>query len=233
MLIFAIALIFFIFIHVGLSATGLRAKAVAAMGEGAYRGMFALASIAGLAFLIWTYGVARYSPGNLPLAPGMAVWGAHAAHGLMLASLLLIVPGLLTPGPTQMGFEATIAKPEPATGILRVTRHPFLWGVVLWGAAHLFANSEPTSIALFGGLGVMCVLGARSIDRKTAARTPEHWARFSAVTSNVPFAAIAQGRNRFNLAEIWWKLLVALAAYAALAYFHGPLIGVRAFTWGA
>jgi uncharacterized membrane protein len=69
------------------------------------------------------------------------------------------------------------------------------------------------------------IFGARSIDRKGRARNPEAWARFEDVTSNVPFAAIAQGRNTLNTGEIGWRLIVALALVALLAWAHPMLFG--------
>jgi uncharacterized membrane protein len=78
---------------------------------------------------------------------------------------------------------------------------------------------------LFGALGLMVLFGTRSIDRKGAARNPEGWAKFAAVTSNVPFAAIIQGRNKIVLSEMWWRLLAAVVAYGAFAAAHGFLIG--------
>jgi uncharacterized membrane protein len=81
---------------------------------------------------------------------------------------------------------------------------------------------------LFGALGMMVLFGTRSIDRKGAARNREGWAKFAAVTSNVPFAAIVQGRNRLVLGEMWWRLLVAVAAYLGMAYAHALVIGAPA-----
>jgi len=45
------------------------------------------------------------------------------------------------------------------------------------------------------------------------------WARFAAVSSNVPFAAIAQGRNRLVWGEIGW-----LRPAAGLAVFFLVLL---------
>jgi uncharacterized membrane protein len=117
--------------------------------------------------------------------------------------------------------------------MMRISRHPFLWGIALWGAGHLMANGEMASVLLFGGLAVMVLLGTRSIDRKAAARDPEGWARFGAVTSNVPFGAIIQGRNRLALGEIALPLVVALAAYALVAWTHRLLFGAAPFAWTA
>ncbi len=228
---FVLALGAFVFIHVGLSATGLRRALVGRIGEGPYRIAFSLASAGLIAWLVIAYGQMRanpFDPLNQPLwAP--PDWGRRAAHTLVLLGFLLGVGGLMTPGPTLAGFEGTLKRDEPAKGLLRVTRHPFLWGVALWGFGHLAANGERFALMLFGGLALMVLLGTRSIDRKGAARDPEGWARFAAVTSNVPFAAIAQGRNKLALGEIWLPLLVGAAAFAGMAFAHPILFGAPAF----
>lgn len=227
---FSTALAAFVVLHVGVSATGLRGVLVRRIGEGPFRGLFALASAIVLAWMIWAYGQMRGNPFdglNAALWTPPA-WGRHAAQGLMIVSFLFVVVGLATPGPTLAGAEKMLGKDEPATGVLRITRHPFLWGVAIWAVAHLLANGERFAVMLFGALGLMVLLGTRSIDRKGAARDPEGWARFAAVTSNIPFAAIVQGRNRFALGEMWWRILLALAAYAGFAYAHQWIIGVPA-----
>jgi uncharacterized membrane protein len=228
---FMLALTAFVLLHVGVSATPLRRALVGGIGEGAYRGLFSLASAGLLAWMIWSFGAARIDPANAPLWAAPA-WGRHVAATLVLLGFLLAVTGLLTPGPTLAGFEGALRKPEPAKGILRVTRHPFLWGVALWGLGHLAANPEPASLLLFGGLAGMSLLGTSSIDRKSAARSPADWEGFRKVTSNVPFVAIAQGRNRLVLGEMAPRLVIALAAFGLVAWAHGPAFGVRVFSFG-
>ena len=52
------------------------------------------------------------------------------------------------------------------------------------------------------------------------------WPRFTAVTSNVPFVAIIQGRNRIAWREIGWvRPLLGVAAFAAIFYLHSWLFG--------
>ena len=114
---------------------------------------------------------------------------------------------------------------EPAHGILRITRHPFLWGVALWSAGHLLVNGERFAVMLFGALGLMVLFGTRSIDRKGRARDPDGWGRFEQVSSNVPFAAIAQGRNNLRFGEMGWRVLAGLAVVALLAWAHPMLFG--------
>lgn len=226
---FAWALAGFVLIHIGVSATGLRAALVRRIGEGPYRGLFALASLALLAWMIVSFGEMRADPFDplneaLWLPPDWLRWPAYA---LILLGLTLAVAGIMTPGPTLAGYEKKgLAQAEPARGVLRITRHPFLWGLALWAAGHLLVNGERFAVMLFGALGLMVVLGARSIDRKGRARDPESWARFEEATSNAPFAAIAQGRNRLVLSEMGWRLLAGLALAVLIAFAHPLLFGV-------
>lgn len=229
---FAWALALFVLIHVGVSASGLRARLVGAIGEGPYRAVFALASLALLAWMIQGYGAMRDDPFD-PLneafwaPPDWLRWPGLAISFLGVA---LVVTGVLTPGPTYAGFEASsLKRPEPAHGVLRITRHPFLWGAALWALGHLLVNGERFALMLFGALGLMVIFGARSIDRKARARNAEGWGAFEDVTSNLPFAAIAQGRNRLALGEIGWRGLVGVTAALVIAWAHGWLFGARLF----
>lgn len=230
---FAWALAAFVLIHVGVSATGLRAAIVSRIGEGPYRGLFSVASGVLLLGLIVGFGRMRADPFD-PLNQALWAppdWLRWPAYALALLGLTLAFAGLFTPGPTLAGYERRgLAQAEPARGVLRITRHPFLWGAALWAVAHLLVNGERFALMLFGALGVMVVLGARSIDRRGAARDPEGWAKFEAVTSNIPFFAIGQGRNRLDLGEIGWRGLVGLAIAIATALFHRQLFGVAAFS---
>lgn len=230
---FVWALVGFVLIHVGLSATGLRAAVVGRIGEWPYRGLFSLVSAALLAWMIYGFGVMRADPFD-PLNEALwapADWMRWPAYALISLGLWLVVTGVLSPGPTYAGFEKSgLARPEPAYGVLRITRHPFLWGVALWAAGHLLVNGERFALMLFGALGLMVVLGTRSIDRKARARDVAGWDAFEDATSNLPFAAITQGRNRLALGEIGWRGLVGLAAVVAVALTHNTLFGVAAFS---
>jgi len=226
---FAWALTCFALIHIGISATGVRTAIVGRIGEGPYRGLFSLASLALLAWLIQAYVVMRADPFD-QLNEGLwapADWLRWPAYVFIVFGLTLAFTGLLTPGPTLAGFEKrSLAQAEPARGVLRITRHPFLWGVALWGLGHALVNGERFALMLFGVLALMSVLGARSIDRKGRARDPEAWAPFEDATSNFPFAAIVQGRNRFVLSEIGWRVLAGFAIVVVIAVFHQRLFGV-------
>jgi uncharacterized membrane protein len=209
---------YFLLIHFGVSGTRLRDALTARLGERPYRGLFSLASLAGIGWVIYAY---RH-------APLLPTWGfvaglRPAAYVLVFIAFLLAVIGILTPSPTQVGMESQL-DPASARGMVRITRHPFLWGTGLWAATHLAVNGDVASLMLFGTFLLLAVGGTAAIDAKRRRKFPEAWPKFAQATSSVPFAAIARGSNRLApaLGEIGpWRILAALALYALAFYLHG------------
>ena len=152
---------------------------------------------------------------------------SYSCRLLCALAFLLAVPGLATPNPTSVRQEGQLEKGDPVRGMIRITRHPFLWGVALWAAGHLMVNGDVASIILFGTLLFLGVLGTYSIDAKRKRTLGATWDAFAAKTSAVPFAAIAQGRQSLSLAEIgWWRLALAVILWAVLVFAHPYLFGV-------
>jgi uncharacterized membrane protein len=208
-------------LHLLVSGTRMRDGLVGALGAQGYRAAFSLASAALLGWLIWAYAGSRQpGPGEL--------WHLRGVAGaLMLVAFLFIVAGLMTPGPTVVGGEKLLERDNPARGIHRITRHPFLWGVALWAAVHMVFNASVPNLVFFGTFLGVAVAGTFSIDAKRARHFGEKWRRYAAGTSNLPFAAIAQGRNRLVPAEIGAvRLIAALVAFGAFAFLHGRFFGV-------
>jgi uncharacterized membrane protein len=223
MLSLSLAAIFFAGIHLGVAGTALRDRAIAILGKRGYSAAFSLASLAGLAWLIFAYHRAPYLP-----SWGMLEWWKPFAIALMLPAALLAVIGLTTPSPTAVGQEARLD--QPATGILRVTRHPFLTGAGLWALVHLIGNGDLASLVFFASFAVVAFAGTLSIDAKRRRLAGAAWPGFAAQTSIIPFAAIAAGRNRFRPREIGaWRWGTALAVYALLLGGHAHIIGVSPF----
>ncbi len=218
----------FILIHLLISGTRLRDVLVRRMGEGPYMGLFSLASVAALAWLGFAYAGARDEAWNVAywgLTPG----GRHLQLSLQVVAFLFIVLGLATPNPTSVRQEGVLEREDAVKGILRITRHPFLWGVAIWAAGHLIVNGDRASLILFGSMLVLALFGTASIDAKRRRVLGDRWSGFAARTSNIPFAAILTGRQKLRLGEIGViKPIIALAVYAALLFAHPYLFGVPA-----
>ena len=220
----------FVALHVGVSATGLRERLIGRIGAGGYRIVFSLLSLAFLAWMMLSFGALRSDPFD-PLNERLWTppeWARWASYALLLIASVLAASAFATRNPASVGMESALGRDDPARGVIRVTRHPFLWGVALWAGAHLLANGERFAPMLFGALGLMALYGTRSIDRKMRARDPEAWARFADVTSNVPFMAITQGRNRLALGEWAPGIAAGVVLFLLLAMFHRTLFGVAA-----
>jgi uncharacterized membrane protein len=213
---------YFLLIHFGVSGTRLRDALVERLGPGPYRGAFSLASLLGLAWVIYAY---RHAP-VVPLW-GFLVGFRPAAYLLVLIAFLFAVIGIATPSPTRVGMESQLAEGrDMARGMVRITRHPFLWGVALWSLAHLIVNGDLASLILFGSLLVLAVGGTVSIDAKRQREFKEQWTHFANLTSNIPFAAIAAGKNQLAPAVAEIGLLRPIGAvilYALAFYLHGLL----------
>lgn len=141
---------------------------------------------------------------------------------------MFVVVGLTSANPTSVKQEGALARPDVVKGMLRVTRHPFLWGVAIWAAGHLLVNGDAPSLLLFGSMLALAVFGTVSIDAKRRRALGTSYVAFEEQTSNVPFAAIVTGRQRLSLSEIgWWKLLLAVAIWAAVLFAHPFVFGVN------
>ena len=213
---------FFVGIHFGISGTKLRDRLIARYGEATFRAGFSVLSLLGIVWLAYAYGQAPYIE-----TWGQLTWVKPVAAVSMLIAFLLVVTGITTKNPTAVGGEGALRQPEPARGILRVTRHPFLWGLALWALTHLIVNGDLAALILFGSLLALCLLGTRSIDAKRRRAYGKDWDGFAAVTSNIPFVAIKAARNHFDFGEIGWaRIAGAVFAYLAVMHFHVKLFGV-------
>ena len=215
MILLTLAALFFVGIHLGIAATPLRARLIAGWGKPRYLGVFAALSALGLTALIASFLHARVlTPTALMDWRGLGVL-------LNFVAFVFIACGVLPRTAPPAG--------ELASGLHRVTRHPMLWGIALWAGTHVIYNPQPASALFFGAFLLLALLGPRSIDAKRAAQDPA-WPAYAAVTSNLPFAAIAQGRNRLVWDELLrWPLLAAALVTELLVLYHAQLFGLPAW----
>lgn len=170
-----LGLVLFLGVHsVRIVGEGWRTATIARVGEGAWKGVVSLLSLAGLVLIVWGYGEARQAPQVLWDLP---VWVRH------LASLLTLV-----------AFVLLAAAYVPGNHLKASLHHPMVLAVKVWALAHLVANNTLADLVLFGAFLVWAVLdfrAARARDR--AAGTVYlggHRAR-TAVTAVVGLAAWA------------------------------------------
>ena len=201
------------------TSTPLRAALVKAMGEWPYRGLYSLVAFAALAWMVSAYNAA---PREM-LWPGLR----YAPVAVMPFAFVLLACGYWR-NPTMVGADKLLKSEDPARGMIRITRHPLMWAIMLWAGAHILARGDLKSLVFFGGLLLLAGLGTILMDSRK--KSNPDWARFAAVTSNLPFVAIAQGRNRIMWREIGWlRPAIGLALFAGFFLGHAWLFGAMPY----
>lgn len=226
------AALVFLAIHFLISGTKARDAITAITGEGPYLGLFSLASLVSIAWLAISYNAAEASTENRVLYD-LGIGVRHAAIPVIAIAFFLGVQGLFTPNPTSVRFKNLAANEVAVQGVLRITRHPFLWGVVIWSAFHVTANGDLASVIFFGTFFVLSLFGTLLIDAKRKRKMGPAWEAFAAKTSNVPFAAIASGRNHLRIGELFgWRFWAAAGIFIVMLFAHAWLFGVSPFPTG-
>jgi uncharacterized membrane protein len=222
MLNLAIAALFLVGTHFGIASTPLRGELIERVGERTYRILYSLLAIVALAWVITAWRAAPFVP----------LWQAgaglrHLALTLMPIAFLLVVCAVTAPNPTVIGQRPDPDAAAPATGIIRVTRHPFMWGVGLWAMLHLLVNGDQAALLFFGSFVVLALGGTFLIDARRLRENAPGWGVFLQATSNLPFAAILERRQRFAAREIGlWRVALSLALYVLFLWLHPSLFGV-------
>ncbi|MFK4498451.1 putative membrane protein [Bradyrhizobium japonicum] len=147
LLVMILGLMLFFAAHVFTTKREARSQAIARLGEGTYKILYAAVSLAGLALIIW--GFAHYrAAGMIPVwEPPVAF--KHITVALMLPAVILVVASYL-----RGRIYATL-------------KHPMLAGIKLWAAAHLLANGDLGSIILFGSFLGWAVYDRISLKHRT------------------------------------------------------------------
>lgn len=195
------------------ASTPLRGKLVGAIGEWPYRGLYSLVAFITLGWMIWAYAGAPREP----------LWtGIREVPRILVPIAFVLIACGYWRNPTMVGADQLLKSEEPARGIIRITRHPIMWGIMLWAAAHLVARGDLRAAVFFGAFLLLGLAGTLLMDRRK--RSNPDWPRFAAVTSHVPFGAIAQGRNRIVWREIGWLRPAIGLALAVLVFLVHPWI---------
>ncbi len=160
MIVMLLGLAIFFAAHCFTMARARRAEAIARLGEGGYKGLYTLVSLAGLVLIVWGYGLYR-SGGYIP------VWNppAFTRH----IALLLMWPAMIL----------LVAANAPGE-IKRRVKNPMLLAFKIWAFAHLLANGDLGSIILFGAFlayGVVDLIAVKKRAEAVAVTASSGWGR--------------------------------------------------------
>jgi len=147
-----LGLILFLGVHTVPAYRGLRARAVATLGEVGYKAGYALVSLLGLVLIVWGFSHYRATGWIDVWYPPKAL--KHITVALMLPAVVLVV--------------AAYVRGRIYTAL----KHPMLAGVKLWAAAHLLANGDLGSIILFGSFLGWAVFDRISLKRRADPGAP-------------------------------------------------------------
>jgi uncharacterized membrane protein len=181
-----------------------RAALVARVGEGPYKGGFALLSLLGLIGAIVAY---RYTSHAM-------LWPSPPPIRAITAILMLMAV-----------FAFAGAKGVP--WFKRIVRHPMLWGIGLLGLAHLLSNGDVAGRILFGGLALFGFAWQPLTDRRDAAVDPAAFAETARTTSFWPFAKWHARSDPVTLRPV----IIGAVVYVLLVLLHPWLFGMPVVVW--
>lgn len=185
-----LSLIAFLLLHSIPALPPVRTGIIATIGRRTY---LALYSIISTLLLAWVFHAAL----NTPYVELWEPAGSHAMVTLVLAPLgmFLVLAGLFSPNPASITFRHG-GRPG---AVVAITRHPVLWGFLLWSGGHLLANGDLRSLILFGGLGLFSAAGFLMLDKRAKRRMNDGWPIFRHAHPLLPLAIIATRKNHLRI----------------------------------
>lgn len=206
----------FVLGHFALSFGPVRERLVGLIGEQIFLIAYSLIAFATFAWMCLAYARAPFED-----LWGDPFWARWLAVAVMPFAAVFLVAGVSTANPSAIGVSAQPNTARAPIGIQKVTRHPVLIAIALWATLHLIANGDMASLILFGALLILTLGGILHIEARRRATGGEAWTHFTAASSIMPFAAIAQGRARVGFSEIGWNRITGgIVVYAILLFGH-------------
>ncbi|WP_342641666.1 NnrU family protein [Rhodoligotrophos ferricapiens] len=134
-----IGIILFFGVHL-LALTPAKATLRNSMGEGPYKGLFAIIAVVGLILIIWGFGSARSTLDESDILYYPPGWARHAT--MLLVLLAFICLGIYL-----------------HKGRLKILlRHPMALAIIFWSIGHLISNGDRPSVIVFGAFLVYALL---------------------------------------------------------------------------
>ncbi|MBT6096016.1 MAG: NnrU family protein [Rhodospirillaceae bacterium] len=208
------ALAVFLAVHAIPAIRPLRAQLVTLFGELVYIAAFSAIS---LGLVVWL-GIAY---AHAPYVELWSYWPEFKWLALLVmpVACVLSAAGLTSRNPFSLGAGYERFDPE-RPGIVRLTRHPAVWGLATWSAVHIPINGDAASVILFGLLTVLGVAGPKSLDAKRKRAMGE--VVWTDTLARVRLVPLTQALSQIGI----FRLLLGLALYGALLLAHEPVIGI-------
>ncbi len=225
---FLLAISLFLLAHAVPPAPPVRRRLVSLLGRGMYLASYSLLSIA---LLAWVVSTALRAPHILLWAP--ANWQSAVSAVAMPLAFWFLIAGLCAANPLSISLRRRDPS-GPLPPIARITRHPVIWGFLVWAGAHVPPNGDVVSLIVFGGMTALAAAGIPGLDRRARQRLGNpQWRALSRSTSVIPLAAILSGKTDPRVDSSF--LLHTCAGIAAYLWFllqgHELLIGADPLAW--
>ena len=223
---FLLALSAFLLAHAIPPLPSVRGRLVALFGRRTYLILYSGLSLLLIAWLISAAIRAPYLPLWTPVP-----WQAAIPVALMPIALWLLIAGLAEGNPLSVSIRPAAATAEPGP-MASVTRHPVLWGFLLWSVAHIPPTGHVVALILFGGMALLALAGMFALDRRAKRRLgAERWAALAEDAPLLPFAGIARGTAGLRAVLSWPAAATLLIYLWFLLDGHRRLIGPDPLAW--
>jgi uncharacterized membrane protein len=202
--------------HLVLSSLRLRPGIVARVGEQPFLGLYSLVAFAFFVPLVWIYiENVHFGPWlwSLPRGP-LLTWLVNIGMG---AAFVSIVSALVSPSPAAVApGQATVR------GMFRITRHPLVMGIGLFGLLHLLPNASTADVAFFGGFVAFALVGTWHQDQRKLATLPGY-RPFHDATPFLPFTGkgVLQGLRELSPVAVVAGIALATAVRWAHRFWSG------------
>lgn len=154
MLPLVLGLLLFFLVHLVPTRPDLRSGLVERFGQGGYKAIVSVISLAGLVLIVVGFGKLQVMPAKNPELWIPPVWTRHLAFLLMLPAMIMFVAA------------------EVPCHIRTAVKHPMLAGIKIWATAHLLANGDLASILLFGSFLGYAIYDRISVKQRMVAPRP-------------------------------------------------------------
>lgn len=223
---FLLALSAFLLAHAIPPLPSVRGRLVAFLGRRVYLILYSGLSLVLIGWLISAAIRAPYLPLWTPVP-----WQAAIPVVIMPIALWLLIAGLAEGNPLSVSIRPADATAEPGP-VASITRHPVLWGFLLWAVAHIPPTGHVVALILFGGMALLALAGMLALDRRAKRRLGAgRWETLAARAPLIPLAGIARGNAGLRAILAWPAAATLLIYLWFLLDGHRRLIGPDPLGW--